>query len=80
MMVVTFLSEDTRIKEGIKCVPTDVFAEVEEKLYKIYEYLRNTNNVFTANGKPVSKSKKLCENGIKDGDKIQLLNFEYLNK
>ena len=79
-MVVTFLSQDTRIKEGIKCVPTDVFAEVEEKLYKIYEYLRNTNNVFTANGKPVSKSKKLCENGIKDGDKIQLLNFEYLNK
>ena len=79
-MVVTFLSQDTRIHEWIKCVSTDIFAEVEEKLYKIYEYLRNTNNVFTANGKPVSKSKTLCENGIKDGDKILLLKFEYLNK
>ena len=76
IMVVTFMSQDSTINEGMKCLPTDVFAEVEEKLYKKYDDLRNTNNMFTANAKPVLRFKKLCENGIKDGDKIQLFKLE----
>jgi len=76
IIVVTFISQDSTIKEGVKCLPTDLFAEVEEKLYKKYDNLRNTNNTFTANAKPVLRFKKICENGIKDGDKIQLLKLE----
>ena len=53
IMVVTFMSQDSTINEGMKCLSTDVFAEVEEKLYKKYDNLRNTNNMFTANAKPV---------------------------
>ena len=76
IMVINFMSQDSTINEGIKCLSTDVFAEVEEKLYKKYDNLRNTNNMFTANAKPVLRFKKLCENGIKDGDKIQLFKLE----
>ena len=60
----------------MKCLPTDIFAEVEEKLYKKFENLRNTNNTFTANAKLVLRFKKICENNIKDGDIIQLYNIE----
>ena len=76
IMVINFISQDSTINEGVKCLSTDVFAEVEEKLYKKYDNLRNTNNMFTANAKPVLRFKKLCENGIKDGDKIQLFKLE----
>ena len=76
IMVVNFMSQDSTINEGMKCLSTDIFAELEEKLYKKYDNLRNTNNMFTANAKPVLRFKKLCENGIKDGDKIQLFKLE----
>ena len=36
IMVVHFISGDNKINQGIKCLPTDTFAQVEEKLYKIY--------------------------------------------
>ena len=76
IMVITFISKDGSVQYGIKCLQNDIFAEVEEKLYKKYDNLRNTNNMFTANAKPVLRFKKLCENNIKDGDIIQLFKLE----
>ena len=76
ILVITFVSQDSNINEGMKCLPNEVFAEVEERLYKKYDNLRNTNNMFTANAKPILRFKKLNENGIKDGDKIQLFKLE----
>jgi hypothetical protein len=70
------MSMDGSVHYEIKCLPNDIFAEVEERLYKKYEDLRNTNNMFTANAKPVLRFKKLCENNIKDGDIIQLFKLE----
>ena len=70
------MSMDGSVHYGIKCLPNDIFAEVEERLYKKYEDLRNTNNMFTANAKPVLRFKKLYENNIKDGDIIQLFKLE----
>ena len=76
IIVINFMSMDGSVHYGIKCLPNDIFAEVEEKLYKKYDNLRNTNNMFTANAKPVLRFKKLCENNIKDGDIIQLFKLE----
>ena len=76
IMVVNFISMDSSVQFGVKCLPTDVFAEVEEKLYKRYDNLRNTNNMFSANAKPVLRFKKIWENNIKDGDIIQLFKLE----
>ena len=74
IMVVTFISFD--VNYGIKCLSSEAFAEVEERLYKIYNNLRETNNMFTVNAKPILRFKKMKENNIKDGDIIQLLKLE----
>ena len=76
IMVINFISTDSSIHEGIKCVETDTFAEVEEKLYQIYDNFRDTNNMFTINGRPILRFRNLKENKIKDGDKVLLLKIE----
>ena len=76
IMVINFISSDQKINCGIKCMKTDIFAEVEEKLYQKYEEFRETNNNFIAKGKIVLRFKKICDNDIKDGDFIQLLKLE----
>ena len=67
---------DGSFKEGIKCVKTETFAEVEEKLYKKISQLRDTNNMFTANATPVLRFKTLGDNKIKDQDVVTLFKLE----
>ena len=74
IIVLTFISAE--VNYGIKCLASDTFAEVEEKLYKKYDYLRNTNNTFIVNAKPILRFKKISENNIKDGDLIQLFQLK----
>ena len=76
IMVINFISQDSSVHYGIKCLPNDIFAEIEEKLYKKYDNLRETNNTFMANARPVLRFKKLNENNIHDGDIIQLFQLE----
>ena len=49
---------------------------MEERLYKMFNDLRNTNNMFTANAKPILRFKTISENGIRNGDYIQLFKLE----
>ena len=51
-------------------------SEVEEKLYQRYEEYRETNNNFITKGKIILRFKKICENNIQDGDKIELIQIE----
>ena len=74
IIVINFNSAE--VNYGIKCLANETFAEVEEKLYKRYDNLRETNNMFTCNAKPILRFKKICENNIKDGDIIQLFKLE----
>ena len=76
IMVIYFRPTDGSFHQGIKCLPTDTFAEVEEKLYKTFDDLRNTNNMFTVNAVQILRFKKLSENKIKDGDEIMLFKLE----
>ena len=46
---------------------------MEEELYQKYGDYRETNNNFIGKGKLILRFKKIFENGIEDGDKIQLL-------
>ena len=76
IIVVQFTSTDQKIiNRGIKCLKTDTFAQVEEKLYQIYEEFRETNNTFMANAREVLRFKTMNDNNIKDGDTIQLMVF-----
>ena len=76
VMVINFESTDSSIHEGIQCLGTDTFAEVEERLYQKYDELRNTNNMFTFNGRTILRFKNLKENKIRNGDKVILLKIE----
>ena len=76
IIVVHFISMDQKINCPLKCLKTDTFAEVEEKLYQRYEEYRETNNNFLTNGKMVLRFKKIGENNIKDGDKINLISID----
>ena len=73
LIVVHFRPTDYSFKKGIKCSINDTFAKVEEKLYQNYNELRNTNNSFKHNEKPILRFKTLNENNIKNFDEIELI-------
>lgn len=72
IIIIQFMSLDQKLNREIKCLPVDTFAEVEEKLYKLYPEIRETNNYFQSNGKPILRFKTLSDNGLKDGDMVIL--------
>ena len=76
-MILFFQSQDQEINNvPIKCLSSDTFAEIEEKLYKKFENFRNTNNTPICNGRIVLRFKKLSENDIKDENVVQLIKIE----
>ena len=76
IIVINFISTDQKINNyGIKCLKSDTFANVEEKLYQDYEEFRETNNIFVLNAKQILRFKTIAENEIKTGDRIQLMQF-----
>ena len=77
IMIVYFESQDQEINHvAIRCLPTDTFAEVEEKIYKKFNNYRNTNNTPICNGRTVLRFKTLNENNIKDENVVQLIKME----
>ena len=70
IIVINFMSTDQAINTGIACTADDTFAEVEEKLYQMYNEYRNTNNILLHDGDVILRFKKIKENKIKNGDKI----------
>ena len=67
MISVYFTSMDQKINLAIPCIKTDIFAEIEEKLYKEYPEYRETNNYFLANGKQILRFKTIEDNKIGNG-------------
>ncbi len=77
IMIVYFQTQDQEINHvGIKCLPSDTFADVEEKIYKKFNNYRNTNNTPICNGRIVLRFKTLSENNIKDENVVQLIKIE----
>ena len=56
----------------VVCSKTDTFAEAEEKFYKEFPELRNTNNTYLVNGNQVLRFKTIEENKIKNGYPVLL--------
>ena len=74
--VVQFVSNDHSLICGINCLLSDTFAEVEEKLYKIYPEYRETNNSFQVDGRNILRFKTIAENNIQTGHFVQITRFE----
>ena len=70
--IIQFISMDHSVICPIKCLFTDIFAEVEEKLFKIYPEYRETNNSFQVNGRNILRFKTIEENNIPDGIGVQI--------
>ena len=73
---VYFISSNHNIYCPIKCLKTNTFAEVEEKLYQKYQEYRETNNKFISKGIAIKRFKTIIENNIIDGDKIELIKMD----
>ena len=65
-----FRSTDQNINYPISCKKSDIFSNVEEKLYNDFPELRGKNIVFIANGNVISKTVTLEENNINGGTTI----------
>ena len=74
VMSVNFISSDGNIHYSIPAISSDIFAEIEEKLYKFYPKYRETNNTFLYNGNSILRFKTLAENKIENGIPITLYN------
>ena len=76
IIVIQFISTDFKINRGIKCLPSDKFVEIEDKLYQIYPEFKTTNNSFITEGRPIIRFQSIAENKIKDGQVVQLIREE----
>ena len=76
----TFSSMDSSInKYIIQCSKTDIFSEVEEKLYLKYPQFKYTYNVFLSGGKKILKNKTLEENNINNESPILVIISKSIN-
>ena len=73
IVVVNFSSMDQKINFAIPSIGTDIFAEIEEKLYQEFPEYRESNNYFLLNGKEILRFKTINENKIKSGRPIILV-------
>ena len=76
---INFISNDQIIRCSIPCNENDLFAQVEDKLYKAFpEYAkyRNTNNIFLSKGETILRFKTIKENNLKNNDTVILVDSE----
>ena len=73
ILCVNFISMDQRVHFAVGCTKNNIFAEIEEKLYKQYPEYRETNNTFIANGEQVLRFKTIEENKIGNGLPVTLI-------
>ena len=74
LITIIFNSEDQGIKDyKMLCKKTEIFAIIEQDLYKKYPNYKETENYFLLGGYKINKNKTLEENKIKDNDIIVLV-------
>ena len=72
IMSVIFFSQNNNVHFSLICKNTDLFINIEHKLYEEYPDYKNKNNLFTVNGNNINKFQTLEENGIKNSNIILL--------
>ena len=72
ILCVQFISNDRKIDLALLCKNVQLFDRLEEELYLHYPEYKESNNIFTANGKEILRFKTIEENNIKSSDKIMI--------
>ena len=73
MMSINFISTDSNLHYSIPCIKSDIFAHIEEKLYKQFPQYKETNNTFIVNGTTVLRFKTIDENKLVNGLPVTLV-------
>ena len=73
VLCVNFMLSDQNVPYAVTCLKTDIFAEIEEKLYKKYPEYRETNNIFIVNEREILRFKTIDENKIGGGLPVTLI-------
>ena len=66
--VLLFRTSDQTINYSVNCDKSDIFSEVEEKLYFEFPELKKKNINFIVNGNIINRTSTLEENGIQNGN------------
>jgi len=69
-IAVNFISVEKGINHPIPCIITDLFSNLEEKLYNEFPELRQANIYFITNGNIINRNITLEQNKIKNGSQI----------
>ena len=70
---IQIISTDGKIHFATSCIGTETFREIEEKLFREYSEYREYNNIYyLCKGRLIERFKTINENGIYDGDIIQM--------
>lgn len=72
LMTVIFISNDQNILNALICKNTDIFKDLEDKLYEINPDYSGADNYFLSNGRAINRFKDLDYNNIKNNDIITL--------
>ena len=72
LISINFKSLDSKLCYSIICKETELFYNIEKKLYEHNKEYYESENYFTVNGMTINKLDSLKKNGIKDNDIIIL--------
>ena len=75
-MSIIIESSDKSIQRSIICKSTDVFCDLQKKIFKDYDKCFDIRNYFTLYGEKIDETKTLEKNNIKDNDIIVLNNIK----
>ena len=75
MMSIIFCSINQEIHYSVICKNTDLFVNIELKVYENYPQYRYNENFFTVNGNKINKYLNLEQNKIKNNDIILLNSY-----
>ena len=77
MMIIIISSVDQKIQNhSIICKNTEIFNQIENRLYNCFKEYSKKENYFTLNGQMIKKSQTLEENNIKNNDIILLNTYD----
>ena len=73
IMTIDFTFSEPKKHFSVPCIDSELFAEVEEKLYKQFPEFRESNNNFMANGKTILRFKTIGQNKIEKGLSVNMV-------
>ena len=71
---IIFMTSDENIHYSMICKSTEIFSELEKRLYIKYPQYKETKNYYYANGYKINVNKTLEDNKIKDNEVIIISN------